>query len=334
MRERLISPDLPERSVVCRATPSLALIKYWGKRRGGFNIPATTSIAVTLSGLESIARVRLATQDRVVIADDTTDTTDLSHRHHWPVLLNALRRATGYRDGFDIKSRNTFATAAGLASSSSGFAAVVCAAVAATGVSLSLSHLSRLARIGSGSAARAIYGGFTMLSAGCRSARQIFDAGHWPELRLLVAITEHSPKKISSREAMQLTRSSSPYYNAWTRSSRQLAGEARQALGQRDLPRLGQAMRCSYLRMFAVMMAAQPPILYWYPESLTLIRLCGALREQGLTAWETMDAGPQVKIITTCNHLATVRQQIEQSGATVEILEATVGDGPRVEIAQ
>jgi diphosphomevalonate decarboxylase len=49
--------------------------------------------------------------------------------------------------------------------------------------------------------------------------------------------------------------------------------------------------------MFATMLAADPPIRYWLPETLLLLAAVEALREQGVAAWETMDAGPQVKVL-------------------------------------
>ncbi len=274
------------------AHPNLALVKYWGKADAGRNLPATPSLGISLAALRSRVQVRLAGDG---------DTVDLDGRRLAPAryrpFLDAVRGRCGTRNGFRIRAHNDFPSAAGLASSSSGFAALAAACSAACGAELPDGELSALARVGSASAARAVFGGFVSLPAGAEEARPLVPAEAWPELRVVVAVVTAAAKPIGSREAMERVRRTSPAYAGWVADSAGLYREAVAAVRDRDLLRLGVAMRKSYSRMFATMLAADPPIRYWLPETLVLLAAVEELREQGVAAWETMDAGPQVKVL-------------------------------------
>ena len=325
------------RTAYAEASPSLALIKYWGKQEEGINIPATTSIAVGLDALRTRTTVRATRDTRATDEPDESPSFSVAidgakqNPNHFTSVISALRaRARELNrpqadDGLEIESHNNFPTAAGVASSSSGFAALVLALATYFELNLELQEASRIAREGSGSAARSVYDGFTRFDAGALAARRLYAAEHWPELRVLVAITDTGPKATGSRSGMNHTRETSPFYHRWVDDSFVHSEAATRALEARDLETLGSHMRESYLRMTGSMLAASPAVIYWKPESLALIELCARLREQGLAAWETMDAGPQVKILTTEHDLSAVREAVEQSGAATRTMESAVG---------
>jgi diphosphomevalonate decarboxylase len=229
---------------------------------------------------------------------------------------------------FLAESKNNFPTSAGLASSSSAFAALAYACTAAAGATLERAELSALARVGSASAARAVFGGFTLLPAGESSARQLFDEHYWPELRILVSLVTRESKDTSSRDAMEASRRTSPFYPAWVKDAASLLPDALDALEKRDIERLGEAARRSYLRMFATMRSADPPILYWLPESLSIIHECERMRKAGIGVWETMDAGPQVKLIWLAVEVADVRKGLLQALPGLAIIESWAGPAP------
>ena len=304
-------PDGTAVSYSATAHPSLALVKYWGKLPGAVNLPATTSIAVTLDQLSSRVTVRAATHERV-----TLDGAEAAVERFTP-FFDAVRARLESSVRFRVESTNNFPTAAGLASSSSGFAslALACSACASPNrPPLSPSELSKLARVGSGSAARALFGGFTRWSRGTVAAEQLHPAEHWPELRVVVLKVSGAAKDVSSREAMERTRLTSPYFAQWVEDNAALALEAERALAERDLERLGTVARHSYLRMFATMLGADPPVLYWLPASVAAIKRCEQLRGAGVAAFETMDAGPQVKVLTIKDHLETVLPALAEVG--------------------
>lgn len=308
----------------CRASPSLALVKYWGKLDRGRNTPATPSLAVTLGGLETITEVETATDTDTVTVGDAPQPAE-----RYAAFFDGIRRALRVTTRFHAVSRNDFPTSAGLASSSSGFAALACASVWAAGGVLPERRLSELARFGSASASRAIYGGFVLLDRGATAARPVLPAEHWPELRILAVVAAEGPKTISSRVAMESSRTRSPYYPAWVRSSRALLPEALTALRTRDLERLGGIARLSAYRMHAVMLATREPVRYWTAQTLAVLEVCAELRAAGVGAWETLDAGPQVKVLCLEADSGRVEREITARLPALRVLKAWPGAGVR-----
>jgi len=317
--------------VVCRASPSLALVKYWGKLERGHNLPATPSLAISLGGLETVTVVGTSSDGRDRVVVDGTE----RELGRYEDFLAAARRILGSGRGFLIDSRNGFPGGAGFASSSSGFAALALALARLVELrdgrpAFGLDLLSELARTGSASAARAVYGGFAVLEAGAERAEPLFPASHWPGLRVVAAVVARGEKAVSSRSGMAATRETSPYYDDWVSDAPALFTAAKKALAARDLEALGALMRLSYSRMHASALASDPPLLYWLPGSVALIRACAELRGRGVGAWETMDAGPQVKVLCLEGDLEAVKRGLREALPGLELLVAAPGGEPEL----
>jgi len=99
------------------------------------------------------------------------------------------------------------------------------------------------------------------------------------------------------------------------------------ALADRDLERLGELARLSALRMHAVMLASRPPFSYWVPDTLAVMTACAELRREGIGAWETMDAGPQVKVLCLEADLPRVEARLRAAAPGLELLVARPGPG-------
>ena len=131
---------------------------------------------------------------------------------------------------------------------------------------------------------------------------------------------------------MQLVAGTSPYYRSWVRDSRRLAALAAAALAGRDLAALGDAMRASTYRMFATMLGAEPPLLYWQPDTLRVLQECARLRADGVGAWETMDAGPQVKIFCVAEDVDRVTAAVGRLSSDWGIIVSEAGPDPVCEL--
>lgn len=312
------------RSITVQTSPSLALIKYWGKSDIGKNLPATSSLAVTLDGLFTETTISTSETDLVIV-----DGKQAPQERYAP-FFNNLRKQYGTHSKFSIDSRSNFPASAGLASSSSGFAALAYGCAKLIDPNAEETVISECARLGSASAARAVYGGFTILPRNGAYAQQILEKSHWPELRIIIAITKSSEKKIASREAMEAARKTSPYYAEWIAQSEELFLHAVAACKKRDLDVLGPLMRQSYLMMFSTMFTSTPPVFYWEPESIALIKACEDLRENGYSAWETMDAGPQVKIVCLERNVSHILETLKKRSPGTTFMISQPGNGPLI----
>jgi diphosphomevalonate decarboxylase len=321
------------------AQPNIALVKYWGKRDVAKNLPATGSISMTLSGLTTTTTVELdgkASRDELILngaADETA-------RAKVARFLELLRqRKRGPSPFARVISTNDFPTAAGLASSASGFAALAVAAARAYELSLTANELSALARQGSGSAARSICGGFAEMHPGERAdgsdaaARTILAADAWP-LAMLVAVTSTAKKQVGSTEAMERTRSTSPFYAAWVSSTEADLAEMRAAILARDLERVGVLAEHSALKLHGLAMSAQPAVVYLGPASLLVMRTVWELRQKGTPAYVTMDAGPQVKVICAAADAGGLSHVLAALPGVEQVLSVGPGPGARlIEVA-
>jgi diphosphomevalonate decarboxylase len=202
----------------------------------------------------------------------------------------------------EVTSENNFPTAAGLASSSSAFAALALAAAAAAGQPIDRARLSVIARQGSGSACRSLWGGFVEWRMGARAdgtdshGVPVAPADHW-DLRLVVAVVSAEKKAVGSTDGMTRTAQTCPLFPGFVSSAPADVDQARSAVLARDLPLLGAAMERSTNKMHATMIATEPTVRYWKPVSVAVLDAVEAMRADGLSCYSTMDAGPNVKVL-------------------------------------
>src|SRR5690625_3856942 len=144
-----------------KAHTNIALIKYWGKRDESLILPTNNSLSLTLDAFYTTTKVQFDLELEEDIFNLDGQVVQGVQYDRVKQFLDMIR---AYADQLNIfakvDSTNTVPTAAGFASSASGFAALAAASTHALGLDLSDQELSRLTRMGSGSACRSIYGGF------------------------------------------------------------------------------------------------------------------------------------------------------------------------------
>jgi len=306
------------------AHSNIALAKYWGKADVAGNFPAVPSLSLTLDALLTITRVEF---DPTLGADSALlDGEVLTGRplSRITTLLDRVRERASIGFFAKVESRNEFPTAAGLASSASGFAALALAATRAAGLELPIDEISGMARAASASAARSLYGGWVALRAGSPGAERVAAPDHFP-VAMLVAVTAAGPKAVGSTEGMTHTRATSPYYATWVNHAPVLFERVRDAVLARDLAALGPAVEQSALMMHASMLAADPAVIYFLPTTLAVIARVRELRAQGTAAFFTMDAGPHVKVLTQKSAAADVATALGEVAGVKRVIVCRPG---------
>ena len=255
------------RIATARAGSNIAFIKYWGVADVNLNLPLNNSISMTLADLYTTTTVEWL-HPRLLGADEVSiDGHALSGKAAERVVrhLDRIRSMSGSVDRARVVSRNNFPAGSGIASSASGFAALTVAGCAALGVKLERDRLSALARRGSGSAARSIYGGYVEWERGSDDrtsvAYQLYPADHWA-LVDIVAVVNAGEKAVSSESGHRLAMSS-PFNSARISTLTSAISEVRAAIATRDLQRMGPIIEQDALAMHAVMMTSSPSLVYW-----------------------------------------------------------------------
>ncbi|MDX2014296.1 MAG: diphosphomevalonate decarboxylase [Myxococcaceae bacterium] len=310
-----------------KAHPNIALVKYWGKRDERLILPHQSSLSVTLGPLSVTTTVEFEAargDDEVSINGKVAQG---GERQRVVALLQLVRREAKVRGVRGLgrarmTSAGDFPAAAGLASSAAAFAALAVAARAAAGLKRDVKAESVLARQGSGSACRSVEGGFVRWNKGSRAdgrdsfGEQLFEALHWPELRLLVGMVSREEKEVKSRDGMRGTVKTSPYYPAWARDADLEVKRIVPFIKRRDLEAVGEIAERNAWRMHATAFAANPPLCYLKPETLSVIQACAQLRKQGVGVWFTLDAGPNPVLLTSAKDEAAVAKVLTAHGAS------------------
>lgn len=314
------------------AHPNIALVKYWGNRDDSLRIPSNGSISMTLAGLRTVTRVRFdpnLARDRLKIDRRAAGPAELARATSF---LDHIRIRAGLEWPAEIESVSNFPAGSGLASSASAFAALAVAGSAAAGLELSDQELSRLARRGSGSACRSLFGGFVEWLPGTGDddsyAEPISGPDHWA-LVDLVAVVTTAAKDVGSSDGHRLA-PTSPIQAARVADTSRRLEACRQAIRARDFARLAEVVEEDSHLMHAVMQTSSPPLFYWSADSVRVMHQVRTWRQAGLATCYTLDAGANVHCLAGPDSADEVARRLENLPGVLQVLRAGVGDGPRL----
>ena len=310
------------------AHPNIAFIKYWGNRDDALRLPVNGSVSMNLAALRTKTSVtfRDDLKDGDVLTVNGQEVTGAS-LNRAAKFMDEVRRLSGEERFAEIVSENNFPMGAGIASSASAFAALALAGSAAAGLDLSERDCSRLARMGSGSACRSVPGGFCEWLYGSGDADSvsvsIAPAEHW-DLTDLIAVISGEHKKVGSSAGHGMA-STSPYQSARVADAPARIEKCRAAILNKDFAALAEVSERDCLLMHAVMMTSTPPLLYWEPASIALVKGVKAWREEGIPCFCTLDAGPNVHILCPSEAAGEIRSRVERVPGVKDILSSGPG---------
>ena len=316
-----------------KAHTNIALVKYWGKKDQELIIPQTDSLSLTLNEFYTTTTVNFdnhLTSDLVAIDQQTLSKQAAKKVVH---VLDIVRQLSGIKSFARVESINHVPTAAGLASSASAFAALAGAASVAAGLNLSSRDLSRLARRGSGSATRSIYGGLVEWHKGTDDAssfaQPILENVDFP-IEMLAVLVDTKKKKVSSRSGMQSSVETSPYYDAWRQVVANDMVAIKKAIKAKDIDQIDHIAEENALRMHALTFSADPGFTYFNGETLTIIKAVEDLRNQGVNCYYTMDAGPNVKVIYNRGNRNKIVEELSNIVGPERLVVSQPGPGIKI----
>lgn len=320
-----------DQSSTAIAHPNIALIKYWGNQDDELRIPSNGSISINLAGLESRTKVTFDhsyTHDTLLINGVFAEQ---YAQERVSAFLDVVRKMSDEQGFAHVESINNFPAGTGIASSASAFAALALAASTAAGLRLTECELSRLARRGSGSACRSIPGGFVEWFAGKDDHTSLAASFAPPEYWALadcIVIVSQTHKSTGSSEG-HATAKTSPLQETRIATTPARLTVCREAILKRDFFTLAEVVEMDSNLMHAVMMTSQPPLLYWEPATITIMKSVQEWRKNGLACFYTIDAGPNVHVICPIEVIDEISKQLSAIPGIMEVRTATVGRGAR-----
>jgi diphosphomevalonate decarboxylase len=301
------------------APVNIAVIKYWGKRDPKLNLPTNSSLSVTLSQSDLRTHTTASCsstypgQDALLLNGESQDVSGARTQACFREL-RALRKQLEEKDSsltkladlpLRIVSENNFPTAAGLASSAAGFAALVRAIANLYELPSSPTDLSRIARQGSGSACRSLFGGYVGWEQGSASdgsdsvAFQVAPASHWPNMRAIILVVSAAKKGVSSTTGMQTTvATSSLFQSRATETVPRRMKEMQDAIKNKDFETFGKVTMMDSNSFHATCLDTFPPIFYLNDISRAAIKVVEAINAAAgkIIAAYTFDAGPNAVV--------------------------------------
>ncbi|KAA1067526.1 diphosphomevalonate decarboxylase [Puccinia graminis f. sp. tritici] len=301
------------KEITCSAPVNIAVIKYWGKRDKKLILPTNSSLSVTLDQHD----LRSTTTARLLDPSHKNGEVGEEEDQLWlngarqPIekdsrLSNCLKELRKLKAQFELQdpkteaslpesrrplliaSENNFPTAAGLASSASGFAALVYTISKLYELPIEMTELSKIARQGSGSACRSIFGA---------------ERSDWPDLEALICVVSDRKKGTSSTSGMDgSVQTSELLQHRIEKVVPERMKRMKSAIKQKDFDSFAALTMADSNQFHAVCLDTQPPIFYLNDVSRSIIAVIEELNRaskaegDGCLAAYTFDAGPNAVI--------------------------------------
>lgn len=298
------------------AHPIQGLIKYHGLMDPVRRIPFHDSISVCTGPIRTHTTFALtdAEHDVAVIDGKPAQGRALERIH---AVVDALREHSGDDRCWRMESTNNFPQFVGLGSSSSGFAALTVAAASALGYDASLEKLSEVARLGAGSACRAVTGGVSeWVNDGARSYSRRLLAEDEVDWRIVVPLVQHEEPTEGVHEEVK----TSPLFEARVAHMPVACDAMREALDAKDLARIGALAEADTLNLHAITMTGQAGHLTWQPATIHVMQAVKRLRADGVPVWFSIDTGATAYLNTDAAHEDRVAEAVAGIDGVAEVL--------------
>jgi len=329
-----------------KAPANIAFIKYWGKTDEKLRLPANDSISMNLSNAYTTTTVEFSKKfskdkfyilkdEKIASPDKLSRSAIFVHSKETERVskqLDIIRKIAGVKLWARVVSRNNFPANVGIASSASGFAALTLAAASALNLKLSEKELSILARLGSGSAARSIPDGFVQWKAGKTSddsyAYSLYDQNYW-DLRDIIVIVSAERKKTSSTAGHD-NAASSIFFQTRLKNLPRKIKNLKNALKKKEFKSFGEIIEQEAIELHTVMMTQKPPLFYWNSDTINIVHKVHDWRDDGLSVFFTIDAGPNMHLICEGKDEEKVIEKVKQLGFNKNIIINSPAKGARI----
>lgn len=332
-------------AVTAEAPANIALLKYWGKDNAARQWPSNDSLSMTLTHCRTITAAQITDDNEdVVYLHGERLTRNAPHGTKIFAQLDFLRTTGGFTQRLQIKTHNTFPLACGIASSASGMAALTLAALACwsgrhswatlAAAGWTRARIAALARQGSGSACRSLWGGWVHWQRGASPEQQ--RVGQLEDENYLrwcdIIVTPANVTKAVSSSAGHARAHSSPLYAVRIAGLPERQRYLLAALARRDVERLGSLVEQEALEFCQIMSTSTPPLVYASRETFAFMTWLRQCRQRGdFMAYFTVDAGASVHVLCASAAAENISAAIRTAFPHYQVILDRIGRGPRLQ---
>ena len=298
------------------AYPIQGLVKYHGLRDPVRRIPFHDSISVCTGPIHTHTTLEVLDSGSVDVTIDGKATSGRALQRV-QVVVDAVREKAGDDRPFRMVSRNDFPQYVGLGSSSSGFAALALAAAAAYGWAATHEQLSEVARLGAGSASRAVTGGVSeWVVQGERSFSRMLLGPDEVDWRIVVPLVPHE----EPTENMHAEAATSPLFRARIDSMAATLDAMRHALPTKRLADIAPIAERDTLNLHAITMTGSKGHVIWRAATVDVIHTVRRLRSEGVPVWFSIDTGATAYLNTDAAHEHQVAEAVKEIRGVTKVL--------------
>jgi phosphomevalonate decarboxylase len=302
------------------AHPIQGLLKYHGFSNRDLRIPLHDSISVCVAPYETRTTVEVRPDLEADVFEIDGQVIQGTPYQRAKRITDYLRQRGGFKTHIYMQSRNNFLSNIGLGASSSGFAALAVAASAAYGIQLTPKQLSAAARLGAGSATRAVAGGYAQWYAGTThesSYAECIGTAETLPLGIIMAIIPAYKTTDDAHEEV-LT---SPYLPCRIAHAKAGVDLMAAAIKGGDFTQVCQMAERDSLALHAVTMTGNTGVLHWQPATLAVFHEVRQLRSEGLECYFSIDTGATPYINCRPQDRQAVAERIAALGVEIELGE-------------
>jgi diphosphomevalonate decarboxylase len=327
---------------------NIALVKYWGKKQG--QVPSNPSLSMTLRKALSRTSVEAAT----AIEGENRLTVNGDPGHLFvPKLQKLVKWLTSEipvleRYSLQVKTTNTFPHSTGIASSASGISAFSLCLLSIisriSGRDIPEDEFMRIAsfvsRMGSGSACRSVYGGFSQWgeTPGLPDSSDLYSVAindkvqaDFMKLHDAILVVSSSRKSLSSTAGHELM-NTHPYAGVHIDQARTNIQEMLGALQSGDVDKLAAISENEAMTLHSLIMTSTGGPILLEPNSLAILKRIQQVRQNGLPVFFTLDAGPNVHLLYPDNSRENIEsficEELTQFCENGQVIFDQCGDGP------
>ena len=295
-----------------QAPSNIAFIKYWGRKDEALRLPENGSISMNLSNLITTTEVEFGDfeKDSIVINGSEESLENNRGVKH----LDRIRALAKIDLKAKVVTSNNFPTGTGLSSSASGFAALTVAAASAAGLKLSEKELSILARQGSGSACRSIPDGFVEWLDGDTSDAS-YGVSVFPpdifDIADVIAVVSTEKKFLATSEGQKSARSGI-FFEKRLEGIPDKIKKVKKLIKEKNFSEFGDLVEREALEFHSILFTSIPPLFYWTPGTVAVMKFVQGMRREGLEAYFTINTGQDVHVLCRKTDVEKVSEKLKE----------------------